>query len=45
MVFVLSKQKKPMDNCTPAKARLLLRDGLATHSSKGVETVGVSSRD
>ena len=30
MVFVLSKQKKPMDNCTPAKARLLLRDGLAT---------------
>ena len=29
MVFVLSKQKKPMDNCTPAKARILLRDGFA----------------
>lgn len=29
MVFVLSKQKRPMDNCTPAKARKLLRDGLA----------------
>ncbi|CZQ80638.1 hnh endonuclease [Trichococcus palustris] len=30
MVFVLSKQKQPMDNCTPAKARILLRDGSAT---------------
>lgn len=29
MVFVLSKQKKPMDNCPPAKARILLRDGFA----------------
>lgn len=29
MVFVLGKQKRPMDNCTPAKARILLRDGLA----------------
>lgn len=29
MVFVLNKQKKPMDNCTPAKARILLRDGSA----------------
>lgn len=29
MVFVLSKQKKPMDNCTPAKARILLREGFA----------------
>jgi len=29
MVFVLNKQKRPMDNCTPAKARKLLRDGLA----------------
>lgn len=29
MVFVLSKQKRPMDTCTPAKARKLLRNGLA----------------
>lgn len=29
MVFVLSKQKKPLDNCAPAKARMLLRDGSA----------------
>ena len=29
MVFVLNKQKRPKDNCTPAKARILLRDGFA----------------
>ncbi len=29
MVFVLSKQKKPLNMCTPAKARVLLKNGHA----------------